>query len=292
MLLTEGLEHTLRTDEPLAGMTSINLGGNAEYFAQPTTEAELLELIKRFAEAGKQIRLIGSGTNVLIPDEGVKGLVIRLDAPEFCQVTVEGNCVTAGGGAKIVHLIATSAREGLAGLHNLTGIPGTVGAALHGNSGTHGFDIGSLVSTATVITRAGEIITRNADSMAFSHRKSSLNELVIVRATFELEPDSEERLTHSMQQKWIVARSNQTFSDENSLYVFKDYHGEPASDVIDRAGFKGTSLGPVSLSDRNSNFLVAGSTATSEDVKKLITHVENQVALKLNIELETAVQIW
>ena len=292
MSLTEGLEHTLRTDEPLAGMTSIKLGGNAEYFAEPTTEAELLELIKRFAEAGKQIHLIGSGTNVLIPAEGVKGLVIRLDAPEFCQVTVEGNVVTAGGGAKIVHLIATSAREGLAGLHNLIGIPGTVGAALHGNSGIHGFDIGSLVSSATVITRSGEIITRSADSMTFSHRKSSLNELAIVRATFELEPDSEERLTHSMQQKWIVARSSQTVSDENSLYVFKDHHGESAADVIDRAGLKGTSMGPVSLSDRNSNFVVAGSTATSEDVKKLITHIENQVALKLDIDLEPAVQIW
>lgn len=292
MSLTEGLEHTLRTDEPLAGLTSIKLGGTAEYFAEPTTEAELLELIKRFVDAGKPIRMIGSGTNVLIPDEGVKGLVIRLDAPEFCQVTVDGNCVTAGGGAKIVHLIATSAREGLAGLHNLIGIPGTVGGALHGNSGVQGFDIGSLVSSATVITRSGEVMTRDADSMTFSHRKSSLNELVIVRATFELESDSEDRLTHSMQQKWIVARSHQTVSDENSLYVFKDYHGEPAADVIDRAGLKGISLGPVSLSDRNSNFIVAGSTSTTADVKKLITQIEDQVALKLDIELEPAVQIW
>ena len=128
--------------------------------------------------------------------------------------------------------------------------------------------------------------------MTFSHRKSSLNELVIVRATFELESDSEDRLTQSMQQKWIVARSHQTVSDENSLYVFKDYHGEPAADVIDRAGLKGISLGPVSLSDRNSNFIVAGSTSTTADVKKLITHIEDQVALKLNIELEPAVQIW
>ena len=292
MSLTEGLEHTIRSDEPLAGFTSIKLGGTAEYFAEPTTETELIELIKRFAEAGKQIRLIGSGTNVLVPDEGVQGLVIRLDAPEFCQVNVEGNRITAGGGAKIVHLIATSAREGLAGLHNLIGIPGTVGAALHSNAGIHGFDIGSLVSSATVVTRSGEIITRDSDSMTFSHRKSSLNELVIVRATFELESASSDRLTKSMQQKWIVARSNQTVADENALYVFKDHHGEPASEVIDRAGLKGSSLGPVSLSDRNSNCIVAGSTATAADVKKLIEHIENQVAIKLDIDLEPAVEIW
>lgn len=292
MSLIEGLEHIIRADEPLAPFSSFKIGGPAAFFAEPTNSEELVELIKRFSEAGELIRLIGSGSNVLVPTSGVGGLVIRLNAPEFCQINVDGSKMVVGGGAMMAHAIATSVREGLGGLHHLVGIPGTVGGALHGNAGTHGFDVGSLVTSVKVITRDGELKTREKDAMMFSHRESTLNELVILEATFELEPDQPERLTKSMQRQWIAMRASQPFSDENSGYAFKDHGGESAADVIERAGLKGASLGPVSVSDRNSNFLVAAPSASSEDVKKLIQHIQDQVALKLNIELESAIQIW
>lgn len=292
MSLTEGLQHIVRQDEPLAPYTSLRIGGTAAHFAEPTNVDELKELITRFSAAGEPVHLLGSGTNLLIPDGEIKGLVISLSAPEFSQIQVDGTSIIAGGGAKMAHLIATSVREGLAGLHHLIGIPGTVGGALHGNSGTHGYDIGSLVSSVKVITREGELKVRDKESLVFSHRESSLNELVILESTFELEQDEAAELTKQMQQKWIVMRAHQPFADEHSAYAFKDHGGESASDVIDRAGLKGTSLGPVSLSDRNSNFLVADSTATAVDVKKMIQHIQDQVAIKLDIELETAIQTW
>lgn len=292
MSLTEGLEHIVRTNEPLAPFTSLRIGGNAAHFAEPTSTDELLELIKRFSQAGQPIHLLGSGSNLLVPDQGVDGLVISLSAPEFSQISIDGTRVTAGGGAKMAHLVATSVREGLGGLHRLIGIPGTVGGALNGNAGTLGFDVGSLACQVKVITREGELLTREKDSMVFSHRESSLNELVILEATFELEKDAADDLTKNMQQRWIVMRANQPFSDERSAYVFKDHGGETAQEVIERAGLKGTSLGPVSLSDRNSNFVIASESATADDVKKLIQHVEDQVAVKLNIDLELAVQMW
>jgi UDP-N-acetylmuramate dehydrogenase len=292
MSLTEGLEHIVRSDEPLAPMTSLRIGGNAAHFAEPTCTDELLELIKRFSTAGEPIHLIGAGSNLLIPDDGVKGLVINLSGPSFGQINVVGQKITAGGGTKMAHLIATSVREGLAGLHRLIGIPGTVGGALNGNAGIQGFDIGSLVSEVKVITRDGELITRDKDSMVFSHRSSSLNELVVLEATFELESKPAEALTKDMQQKWIVMRAGQPFSNERSAYLFKDHGGETAAEVIERAGLKGTALGPVALSDRNSNFMVASESATAEDVKKFIQHIEDQVAVKIDIDLETAIQIW
>ena len=292
MSLTEGLEHIIRTDEPLAPFTSLRIGGNAAHFAEPTSVDELLELIKRFSQAGQPIHLLGSGSNLLVPDNGVEGLVISLSAPEFGQIKTDGNKVTAGGGAKMAHLVATSVREGLGGLHRLIGIPGTVGGALNGNAGTQGFDVGSLVCQVKVITREGELLTREKDSMVFSHRESSLNELVILEATFELEKEAADDLTKNMQQRWIVMRANQPFANERSAYLFKDHGGESAKEVIERAGLKGESLGPVALSDRNSNFLIASESATAEDVKKLMQHVEDQVAVKLSIDLEPAIQVW
>lgn len=292
MSLTAGLEHIIRADEPLAHFTSLRIGGNAAFFAEPTSVEELLELIKRCSSEGTPIHLLGAGSNLLIPDEGVKGLVISLSAPAFGQIKVDGNQVVAGGGAKMAHLVATSVREGLAGLHRLVGIPGTVGGALHGNAGTHGFDVGSLVNKVKVITREGELLVREKDSMAFSHRQSSLNELVILEATFDFESAAADSLTKDMQQKWIVMRASQPIAEERTAYVFKDHGGESATEVIERAGLKGTALGPVALSDRNSNFLVASESATAEDVKKLIKHIEDQVAVKLNIELESAIQVW
>ncbi len=292
MSLTAGLEHIIRADEPLAPFTSLRLGGNAAFFAEPTSVEELLELIKRFSAPGKPIHLLGAGSNLLIPDEGVDGLVISLSAPAFGQIKVDGSNVVAGGGAKMAHLVATSVREGLAGLHRLIGIPGTVGGALNGNAGTHGFDVGSLVSQVKVITREGELLVREKDSLVFSHRESSLNELVILEATFDLENSAADALTKDMQQKWIVMRASQPFADERVAYIFKDHGGESAAEVIERAGLKGTSMGPVALSDRNSNYIVASESATANDVKKLIQHIEDQVAVKLSIDLESAIQTW
>ncbi len=292
MSLIEGLEHIVRTDEPLGPFTSVKLGGTASYFAEPTTQEELLELIKRFVAAEEPVRLIGAGSNVLVPDAGVKGLVIRLAAPAFGQISVEGNQITAGGGASLAHLISTSVREGLSGLHHLVGIPGTVGGALNGNAGTHGFDIGSLVSSVRVITRDGNLHERGSDTLSFSHRSSSLNELVILDATFDLESGEADRLTKSMQQKWIVARAGQPPAVERTVYAFKDHGGESAADVIERAGLKGKSHGDVSVSDRNANCLIAGPDAKAEEVKSLIESIQDEVAIKLDVELETALEIW
>ena len=126
---------------------------------------------------------------MLVREEGVKGLVIHLAAAPFCDLKIEGNMVRAGGGAKLAHLISMCAREGLGGLESLAGIPGTVGGALHGNAGTQSGDIGQWTSSATVMLRDGEMLTRERDDLRFAYRESSLDELVILSATFTLDRD-------------------------------------------------------------------------------------------------------
>ena len=148
--------------------------------------------------------------------------------------------------------------NGLAGPENLVGIPGTVGGALHGNSGNHQADIGSWLRNATVVTRKGEIATRDQSEMTFAYRKSSLNELVIIDATFEFEKDESDQLTRRMQKLWIVKRSQQPGIDENAAYIFKDQGGESAGRLIDHAGLRGTRIGSVEISSRDPNCFVAG----------------------------------
>jgi UDP-N-acetylmuramate dehydrogenase len=290
--LISGLEHIVRENEPLAPYNSLGIGGVAEFFAEPTSIEELTELVRRFATAGQPLRLLGSGSNVLIRDEGVPGLVIHLGAPAFCQLEAEGNVLHAGGGAKLSHFISTAVREGMAGPEQLVGIPGTIGGALHGNSGAGGFDIGSWLVRADVLTRGGERLVREKDAISFSYRASSLNELVILRATFEFEKESPAELTRRMQKNWIVRRASQPAIGQPSAYVFKDHGGESAASLIERAGLKGTQVGNVEILDRNCNYFVAQSGASSADFLRLVDLVRRQVEDRLDIKLALAIQVW
>lgn len=291
MSITDGLQHIIRENEPLGPYTRLNLGGMAEFFAEPTTEAELTTLVKRAAEHDLPVRLIGSGSNILVRDEGVAGLVISLSAPEFCQINIDGELLKSTGGTQLSHFVSTAVREGFSGPENLVGLPGTVGGALHINTGAHGYDIGSRLQNARVMTRSGEVVVRQKDELTFSYRQSSLDELVILDATFQFEKEDPEVLTKRMQKLWIVRRSAQPIS-QPSVYVFKDRGVESASDLIEQSGLKGTRVGEVEISDKDPNTFIAGPGATCSDVMQLIDLVQNQVSEKLGVEIEPALEIW
>jgi UDP-N-acetylmuramate dehydrogenase len=287
-----GLEHIVRQSEPLAPYTWFRLGGAAEHFAEPTNVEELVGLLRRCHAEQIPIRLLGGGSNVLVPSGGVSGLVIHLSAPAFCGISVEDRTITAGGGAKLAHVVSTSVREGLAGLDSLVGIPGTVGGALHGNAAGHGSDIGQWTCGATVVTRAGETITRRREELHFAYHHSSLDEIVILDAKFELEREDAAELTRRMQKLWIVKRAQQPSSEHGAGRIFIDPPGLSAADLIDQAGLKGARVGAAEISDRNSNFVVAGPGTTSEHVLNLINDVRSRVAEQLGVEMETEIQIW
>ncbi len=292
MSLIEGLETVVRENEPLAPYTRLRLGGVAEFFAEPTTVEQLGQLVKRFHEAGRPIRLLGGGSNLLVRDEGAEGLVIHLGAPVFCQIQIDGSQMQAGGGTKLSHFVSVAVGHGFAGPENLVGIPGTIGGALHGNAGNHQADIGSWVKSATVMTRKGEILSRSDADMTFAYRSSSLTELVIIDATFEFESESPEQLTRRMQKLWIVKRANQPGIDENAAYIFKDQGGELAGRLIEQAGLRGTKIGAVEISSRDANSFVAGPGATSNDVIRLMELVQARVADRLGITLQPSLVIW
>jgi UDP-N-acetylmuramate dehydrogenase len=287
-----GLEHVVREAEPLAPYTWFRLGGPAQFFAEPTNRDELTTIVRRAREQGHAVRLLGGGSNVLVPDAELRGVVVHLSAPDFCGIAVNKESITAGGGAKLGHVIATAVREGLAGLENLVGIPGTVGGALHGNAGSHAGDIGQSTRAATVLTSGGETLARGAADLHFAYRHSSLDELAILEARFELERDDPVELTKRMQKLWIVKKAAEPMGQQNASPIFKSPPGISAESLIEQAGLKGATIGEAQISERHCNFIVANPRSTSKDVAGLIELVREKVAERLGVELETQIDIW
>ncbi len=292
MDLIKGFENIVRENEPMAPYTRLRIGGVAEFFAEPTSLEELSSLIKRFREADLPVRLLGGGSNLLVRDEGTEGLVISLAAPVFCHLDVDGGKVVVGGGTRLSHLVSRGVGEGFSGIENLVGIPGTVGGALHGNAGNQHAAIGDWTASATVVTRKGEIATREGSEISFGYRQSSLNELVIVSARLQFEIDDADQLTKRMQKLWIVKRANEPAINENAAYAFHDDGGEAAGKLIEQAGLRGTRMGGIEISSRDANFLVASPNATSDDVIRLIELVQKQVADRTGVQLRQSLVVW
>jgi UDP-N-acetylmuramate dehydrogenase len=282
----------IRENVPLAERTWFKLGGPAQYFAEPSSVDELQSVIVRCRDEGLQARLLGGGSKVLVRDEGVTGMVISLANSAFTNTKIDGRRVTVGCGATLANLITVTVGAGLAGLEPLVGIPGTVGGALHGNAGSHGGDIGQWACGATVVTRSGEIIERERGDLVFAYRQSSLDELVVLDAQFELEEEDPVEVTKRMQKLWIVKKANLPMAHENTGCIFKNPRGMSAGMLIDQCGLKGEHVGGVEVSQRHANFFIAKQGATAKDVLQLIDVVRNRVAVRMGVELETEIEIW
>jgi UDP-N-acetylmuramate dehydrogenase len=282
----------VRENVPLAERTWFKLGGPARYFAEPTSVEELLAVVQRCRDETLTARLLGGGSNLLIRDEGVAGMVISLSHSTFSDIRIDGRRVTAGGGASLANAITVTVGAGLAGLEPLVGIPGTIGGALHGNAGSHGGDIGQWAGHATVMTRGGEILQRRRNDLVFAYRQSSLDELVILEAQFELEEEDPVEVTKRMQKQWIIKKASLPMAHENTGCIFKNPRGMSAGMLIDQCGLKGEQVGGAEVSQRHANFFIAHPGATTKDVLQLIDVVRNRVAERMGVELEAEIQIW
>ncbi len=287
-----GFEKIVRSDEPLAMHTWFQLGGAAELFAEPRNPDELVGLIQRCAQEDVPVRLLGGGSNILVRDRGVPGMVIRLSDPAFGAIQAGRGELTAGGGAPLGQVVTTACHNGLAGLETLIGIPGTLGGALHGNAGTHAGDVGQWAAKATVVTSTGDILQRTRDDMHFSYRDSSLDDLVILEAVFQLEEEDPVDLARRMQKTWILKKQSQPLGHQSAGCVFKNPRGVSAAELIDEAGLKGTRIGGAVVSDRHANFIIAEPECTAQDVMRLIDLIRSQVHERLDVELEPELEIW
>jgi len=280
-------------DEPLAPHTWFRLGGPAAFLARPRNVAEVVGLIRACRDHDVPFRVLGGGSNVLVRDEGFAGLVIHLESPAFSDVSVDQGKVVAGSAVPLTALISQTARSGLAGLEVLTGIPGTVGGALRGNSGGRQGAIGTFVRRVTVVDDSGEVTVREREDLRFEYRSSDLDEPIILSAEFELEPEDPEVVVKRMRRIWIIKKENQPYGHQSSGCIFKNPAPEiSAGTLIERAGLKGQRVGGAEVSDRHANFIIAHPGARSSDVLELIELIRQKVRQQYGHELELQIKIW
>jgi UDP-N-acetylmuramate dehydrogenase len=288
----EGLEKIVRRDEPLAMHTWLQLGGPAEFFAEPRTLEELAALVQRCRAEEVPLRILGRGSNILVRDEGVRGVVVQLTAGVFRQIQVEGEQILAGGAARLGRVVTTAVHEGLAGLEPLVAIPGSVAGALRTNAGAVGTDIGQWIVSAKVMTETGQIVDRSREELGLGYRRCLLDEPVILEVCFRLEPDDPHQLAQRLQKLWILKKAKQPMGHQSAGYIFKDPPGLSAGELIEQAGLKGTRIGGAVVCDRNANFVIAEPECTAQDVLRLIDLLRQQVRDRLGVELELGLEIW
>jgi UDP-N-acetylmuramate dehydrogenase len=249
-------------------------------------------VVARCRERSIPIRVIGGGSNVLVPAAGYAGMVVRLSAPAFCEIEVEGAAVEAGAGAKLVHVVSAAVQAGLAGLEMLVDIPGTVGAAVVGNAGGRGGDIGQRVRAVTVMLADGTVEVRDRARLAFESRWSNLDDCIVVCCRFELDEEEPGLLTKRMQKQWIVGRGGQPAGTRSVAMMFKDPLGTTAESLIEQAGGRELRSGEASVYPPHANFVVAGPRCTADDVRTLVELVRDRVRQRLGVELAPLIQVW
>ncbi|MCA8987730.1 MAG: UDP-N-acetylmuramate dehydrogenase [Planctomycetaceae bacterium] len=292
MSCLDSLTEIVRKDEPLAPYTWLKLGGPAQYFAEPRSIDELCAVLKCCREEELTVHILGDGANLLIRDDGVSGCVVRLNGPEFTEVTIEGNTVTVGGGALLSHVISRTVAAGLTGLEELSGIPGTVGGAIAGNAGGKSGDIGTQVISVDVITLDGNRETLPAELIGFNYRSSHIGSSIIVCAKLQLREDDPQEITKRLRKTWIMKRTSQPLTSQSAGCIFKNPPGLSAGALIEQAGLKGTRVGDCEVSDIHANFIVTHENTTSQDVLKLIDLVKSQVSDKHGVNLELEIKVW
>ncbi len=281
-----------KPNEPLAPYTYFKLGGPAEALVQPRSRAELVAVLDRCSREAIPLRVLGGGGNVLVPDEGVRGAVLRLHEPAFTALRVEGKRVHAGCGAALAALISHSTRQGLAGFEALVGIPGTVGGALRANAGDRSGEISQFVRRVEVLDERGQADTRERDELSFGPGWSNLDDTVLLNAEFELETDSADAIVKRMRKTWIQRKASQPLSFQAAGRIFKNPRGLNAATLIEQSGLAKTRVGGAEVSDRNANYVVAHAGASARDVLRLIDLVRSRVKERFHVDLELEIAVW
>jgi UDP-N-acetylmuramate dehydrogenase len=280
-------------EEPLASRTSFGIGGPADFFVEIGRPLAIEELIAGCVERGIPYLLLGAGTNLLIADAGVEGLVVRVVNREH---QIDGRRVTAGAGLKMMRLARIVADAGLRGFEFAIGVPGTVGGAVYQNAGCWGKELREVLVEVEGYTPATGIKTWKPADLHFAYRTSALREGalkggLVVKATIQLERGDGEEAKALMARLTRERGETQPIKTKNCGSVFKNPPGDSAGRLVQAAGLKGAREGNAVVSTMHGNFIINEGGATAVEVKRLIERVQAEVRRRFNVELETEVEM-
>jgi len=282
-------------DYPLSRLTTVRAGGSADFFARPESQDEVVELLGWADEEGLAVGVVGSGSNLLVSDEGFRGLVMKL-AGELAGIERDGTRLRTGGGARLPSAAARAAGWGLTGLEFGVNIPGTVGGAVRMNANAYGGELGKVLDVVTVSTAAGAE-SRRPDELGLRYRGSELGEREIVTAaTFalsEADPAEVKATMGEMRRRRKEAQPSgiKTFGSTFMNPEDPRAEGRSAGQLLDAAGARGLAVGGARLSPKHANFVENTGGATTQDVLAVMADARRKVHERFGVVLEPEVQI-
>jgi UDP-N-acetylmuramate dehydrogenase len=290
--LQQSIKGLVLVQEPLARHTTFRIGGPADLLALPVDRWDLEVCLEFCQKKGLPLSIMGNGSNLLVREKGVRGLVIKMTG--LSQITVSGCVIRAEAGALLSRVLMTARDAGLTGLEFAAGIPASVGGAVVMNAGTPEGSLGRIVRTVEVIKRDGKIATLPGEELGFTYRGSKLQGagMVVMAVELSLEEGDKEQVAELIARNLAGRRHRQPLNWPNAGSVFKNPPGYHAGWLIEQVGAKGWRQGDAEVSCLHANFIINRGKATASDVLTLVEKIQKAVAERFGIVLEMEIETW
>ena len=285
----------IKYNEPMKNHTSFKIGGPAEVLIKITNVEELEEILKISRDNNIPITIIGNGSNLLINDEGLKGIVLKIEIKKFEIIEREDNTfkIILGSGNKIGEIAQRLYQKEIEGFEFASGIPGTIGGAIRMNAGAHGTEMKDIVKTITYITSKGQINKISSEEAKFEYRKSifTQNRNVILETEIQLSKGKKEEIKSKMDEYATYRKEKQPIEYPSAGSTFKRGTDFITAKLIDECGLKGYQIGGAQISEKHAGFIINNGNASAKDVINLIEYTKEQVYKKFGKNIETEIEI-
>ncbi|MBA7498409.1 UDP-N-acetylenolpyruvoylglucosamine reductase [subsurface metagenome] len=288
----QGIDRIIKYDEPLKNHTSLRIGGPADVFCNPGNIEDLKKVVSISKEYNIPFWVIGNGTNLLILDSGIRGLVINLNKG-FKKIEFSDKIVKVGAGVSLVYLSKMALNRELSGLEFACNIPGTLGGAIINNAGFKGNCIANAVKNVTFLTGENKIEKMSKSNLNFNYRECNLKgkSVIILEATLLMKKGNKEEIESKIKENIKIRETKQPLHKLNAGSIFKNPPGYYAGELVEKVGAKGLSRGKAEVSTRHANFIINNGGASARDILYLIEEIEKRVKKNFGIKLKREIEI-
>ena len=281
----------VRINEPMKNHTTFKIGGPAQYYVTPESVTQIQEVVSLCRDMNIPLHVIGNGSNILVGDDGVDGVVLAL-FNTFSDYEIKDNVITAQAGMSLIKLAVIALREGLTGLEFASGIPGSVGGAVYMNAGAYDGQMKDVVTSVTVLDEAGNIRILGRDELDMGYRTSAVakHNMIVLQVIIELKAGDKEQIKDRMNQLSELRKQKQPLEYPSAGSTFKRPEGYFAGKLIADAGLKGYSIGGAAVSEKHAGLIVNMGGATAKDVVELTDYIKKRIIEQIGVTLELMIK--